>query len=63
MRRLVGGHPLELVESVRFEGSPATLSSPAPARDDTAWIAAPDCSATNRHVLATTSLPSGISGP
>jgi len=30
---------------------------------DTAWIAAPDCSATNLHVLDKTSLPSGISGP
>ena len=30
---------------------------------DTAWVAAPDCSATHRHVLDTTSLPSGISGP
>jgi hypothetical protein len=61
--RLIGGHPLELVESVRFEGSPATLVVARTGTRDTAWIAAPDCSATHRHVLDTTSLPSGISGP
>ena len=61
--RLVGGHPLELVESVHYEGSPATLVVARTGAEDTAWIAAPDCSATHRHVLDTTSLPSGISGP
>ena len=61
--RLIGSHPLELVESVRFEGSPATLVVARTGTRDTAWIAAPDCSATHRHVLDTTSLPSGISGP
>jgi hypothetical protein len=61
--RLIGSHPLELVESVRFEGSPATLVVARTGTRDTAWVAAPDCSATHRHVLDTTSLPSGISGP
>jgi hypothetical protein len=61
--KLVGGHPLELVESVRFEGRPATLVVARTGAEDTAWIAAPDCSATHRHVLDTTTLPSGISGP
>jgi hypothetical protein len=61
--RLADGHPLELVESVRFEGSQATLVVARVGAADTAWIAARDCSATQRHVLATTSLPSGISGP
>jgi hypothetical protein len=61
--RLIGSHPLELVESVRFEGSPATLVVARTGPRDTAWVAAPDCSATHRHVLDTTSLPSGISGP
>jgi len=61
--KLVGGQSLELVESVRFEGSPATLVVARTGAEDTAWIAAPDCSATHRHVLDTTSLPSGISGP
>ena len=61
--RLIGSHPLELVESVRFEGGPATLVVARTGARDTAWVAAPDCSATHRHVLDTTSLPSGISGP
>jgi hypothetical protein len=60
---LIGHHQLELVESVRFEGSPATLVVARDGARDTAWVAAPDCSATHRHVLDTTSLPSGISGP
>jgi len=60
---LIGNHPLQLVESVRFEGRPATLVVARAGATDTAWIAAQDCSATNRHVLASTSLPSGISGP
>jgi hypothetical protein len=53
---LIGSHPLELVESVRFEGSPATLVVARTGARDTAWVAAPDCSATHRHVLDTTSL-------
>jgi hypothetical protein len=61
--RLIGSHPLELVESVHYEGSPATLVVARTGTRHTAWIAAPDCSATHRHVLDTTSLPSGISGP
>jgi len=60
---LIGDHPPQRVESVRFEGKPATLVVARAGATDTAWIAAPDCSATNRHVLASTSLPSGISGP
>ena len=60
---LIGSHPLELVESVRFEGSPATLIVARTGAHDTAWVAAPDCSATHRHVLDTTSLSPGISGP
>jgi hypothetical protein len=61
--KLAGGHTLELVESVRFEGRPATLVVARTGAGDTAWIAAPDCSDTYRHVLATVILPSGISGP
>jgi len=60
---LASGHQLELVESVRFDGRPATLVVARTGADDTAWVAAQDCSATNPHVLDTTSLPSGISGP
>jgi hypothetical protein len=61
--KLADGRTLELVESVRFEGRPATLVVARTGAEDTAWIAAPDCSATYRHVLATVTLPSGISGP
>jgi nucleotide-binding universal stress UspA family protein len=60
---LIGRQQLELVESVSFEGSPATLVVARTGARDTAWVAAPGCSATHRHVLDTTSLPSGISGP
>jgi hypothetical protein len=60
---LIGHHQLELVESVLFEGSPATLVVARTGARDMAWLAAPDCSATHRHVLDTTSLSSGISGP
>ena len=61
--KLADGHALELVESIRFEGRPATLIVARTGDKDTAWIAAPDCSDTYSHVLATTTLPSGISGP
>jgi hypothetical protein len=60
---LIGHHQLELVQSVHFEGSPATLVVARTGARDTAWVAAPDCSATHRHVLDTTSLSPGISGP
>jgi hypothetical protein len=61
--RLAGGHSLQRVESARFEGKPAILVVARTGADDTAWIATPDCSAASPHVLASTSLPSGISGP
>ena len=61
--KLADGHPLKLVESIRFEGRPATLIVARIGDKDTAWIAAPDCSDTYSHVLATTTLSSGISGP
>ena len=60
---LIGRQQLELVESVSFEGSPAILVVARTGARDTAWVAAPGCTATHRHVLDTTSLPSGISGP
>ena len=60
---LAGSDPLELVQSVRFEGRPATIIVARTGRDYTAWVAGPDCSATNREVLETITLPSGISAP
>jgi hypothetical protein len=61
--KLADGHAVELVESIHFEGRPATLVVARTGAGDTAWVAAPDCSDTHRHVLATATLPSGISGP
>jgi hypothetical protein len=63
VQRLADGDRLLLVESISFEGQPATLVVARTGQDGTAWITAPDCSAANRHVLATTSVSPGISGP
>ena len=60
---VAGAHPPRRVESVRYEGRPATLIVVSTGAKDTAWIAAPACSAAHRDVLATTTLPPGISGP
>jgi hypothetical protein len=62
VQQVAGSHLVQRVESVHYDGRPATLIVARTGADDTAWIAAPDCSATYRHVLDTTS-PSGISGP
>jgi hypothetical protein len=61
--RLAAGQQLQQVDSIHFEGRPAILVVARAGADYTAWIVAPGCSATNRHVLDSTSLPSGISGP
>ena len=61
VQRVAGGHALVRIESAHFEGRPATLIVARTGQDDTAWIAGPDCSATNPHVLAMTSVPPGIS--
>jgi hypothetical protein len=61
--KLADGRTVKLVESVHFEGRPAILVVARTGAEDTAWIAAPDCSDTHSHVLATTTLTSGISGP
>ncbi len=56
VRNLAGDHPVLLVESALFEGRPATLIVAQTGPGQTAWIAGPGCSATNRDVLATTSV-------
>jgi hypothetical protein len=61
VQHVAGGHALVRIESAHFEGRPATLIVARTGQDDTAWIAGPDCSATNPHVLAMTSVPPGIS--
>jgi len=63
VQHLAQGAPLIRVESGRYAGQTVTLVVARTGPDDTAWIAGPDCSATNRDVLATTPVPSGISGP
>ena len=63
VRRLANGDTLQLVESATFEGQPAILIVARTGSDDTAWLAGPDCSATNSDVLASTSLPPGIFEP
>jgi len=56
VRNLAGDHPVLLVESALFEGRPATLIVAQTGPGQTAWIAGPGCSATNRDVLATTAV-------
>lgn len=63
VQNLTHGASLVRVESARFNGQPATLVVARTGQRDTAWIAGPDCSATSRDVLATTSVPAGISEP
>jgi hypothetical protein len=63
VQNLTHGATLVRVESARFAGQPATLVVARAKPDEVAWIAGPDCSATSRDVLATTSVSSGISGP
>ncbi len=63
VQRVAGTAPLELVQSAQFEGQPVTIIVARTGPNYTAWVAGPDCSATNREVLYSTTLPSGISGP
>ena len=60
---LAGSDPLELVQSVQFEGQPATLIVARTGQGYSAWVAGLDCSATSRDVLDHIALPSGISTP
>jgi hypothetical protein len=63
VRNLASGATLIRVESARFQGKRATLVVARTGPDDKAWIAGPNCSATSRDILATTTIPAGTSGP
>ena len=63
VQRVVGGVTPVLVESARFEGQPATIIVVRTGPSDTAWVAGPDCSLTDRDVRSQTTLTPGISGP
>jgi hypothetical protein len=63
VQNLTRGASLVRVESARFRGKPATLVVARTGTRDTAWIAGPNCSASSRDILATTSVTPGISEP
>jgi hypothetical protein len=50
---IVGSQPLQLVETAKFDGSPATIivTAQTAARPAEVWAVAPSCSASNSHVL------------
>jgi len=54
---LAASAPLQLVESARFKGQPATIIVARTGQDDTVWVAGPDCSAGRSDVLDTITLP------
>ena len=54
---LAASAPLQLVESARFEGQPATIIVARTGQDNTVWVAGPDCSATSRDVLDAITVP------
>jgi hypothetical protein len=60
VQKVTDGASLVLVLSARYEGQPATIIVARTGPDETAWVAGSGCSSTNRDVLYTTSLPSGI---
>ena len=46
-----------LVESIPYRGQPATVVVARTGRSETVWVAGPACSATNRDVVASATLP------
>jgi hypothetical protein len=60
---VAGRDSLALVERARFEGQPATIIVAHTSQGERAWVTGPACSATNRDVLDSATLPAGISGP
>jgi hypothetical protein len=59
LRVTEGTHPgtVALVERARFQGQPAIVIVAVSGDHDAAWVAAPGCSASSDHVLATATLP------
>ncbi len=57
IRLLAGSGPLELVESTRFGGQPATIIVARTGQDNTVWVAGPGCSAGRRDVLDAITVP------
>ena len=57
IRLLAASAPLELVESTRFGGQPATIIVARTGQHNTVWVAGPDCSAGHRDVLDAITVP------
>jgi hypothetical protein len=57
VQRLAQAAPLELVESARFNGQPATIIVARTGQQDTVWVAGLNCSATSSDVLASITVP------
>jgi hypothetical protein len=54
---VAGSAQPRLVESIAYRGQPATVIVARTGRSDTLWVAGPACSATNRDVVASATLP------
>jgi hypothetical protein len=60
---VAASHPVTLVASARYGGSPATVVIVNESGRYQAIVAGPNCSNTDRDILATTVVPTGISTP
>jgi hypothetical protein len=60
VRLVTGGVNPVFVERARFEGQPATIIVVPGKSGDVAWVTGAACSATDKDVLARTTLPPGI---
>ena len=57
MQAVTGSVNPVLVENVRYQGQPGTLIVARTSQGYTAWVAGSGCSATNRDLLAKTTVP------
>jgi hypothetical protein len=60
VRNVAGSADVVRLLSAHYRGQPVTIIVTRAGPHYTAWVAGPDCSGTNRDLLAHTSLPSGI---